>query len=84
MVMGCKLWLLVANYTKARDWFFLLDIGGAWVTTVFPVKFCWVYSTQSENPTQFRVLANVKEGMLINLELSLNPNLTKVTITSLT
>lgn len=51
MVMGCKLWLLVANYAKARDWFLLLDVGRAWVTTVFPVKFCWVYSTQSENPT---------------------------------
>lgn len=52
---------------------------------MFPGKFCWAYSTRSlETPCSFSVSANVKEGMLIDLKLSLNPNPTKVTVTFLT
>lgn len=34
-------------------WDAVMDVGETSVTTVFPVKFCWVYSTctQSENST---------------------------------
>lgn len=72
--------IMVIRGKLCKGWGLVLTAGrGRSIrTTVFPGKFCWAYSTRSlKTHSSVSVSANVKEG-------SLNPNLTKVTITFLT